>query len=814
MPQLAGLLLTPSLGALTIGGFKVAGLGSLFASIALNAVAAALTRRKLSGQDQSQELERPQSTPPYRHVYGLGTRTAGTPVGMVVVGEYLYACFLLNSRPSAGGTIRVFADGRLIQWSGNPLDFGQTAGGTLTIAEGATTAEVVHGLAAAPPPTTNQARYMDARVVGAGRVAIAVKSGDPTRLVITLPEPAGVGGVQVEWGAVAPLAGTHGGSATNDPFTNHFRFWIGLGGQGHPPAQILAEAGSLVGLDYRRFYRTDRWTGRTVMWIRFRRGDPNTRHTRWPAQLPPAMRVEMDWCRVWDPRAAGQSLADPATWTASNNQALCLLDALLNNPSAPFLPAQVWTELLSHAADVADEPVERRGGGTDPRYRVGGVIVYDGSSELLDVLQPLADAGGGQIIRVGGRIGYAPGAWRPPVVTITDYLRDGPMQFQATARHRSLPLAVKAIFPDPESEWERSELRPHPVSGVWDGSQNRVMPLNLPMVPFARQAMRLQRRAALGLAAQKSLIVTLPPSALRLIAGSPVAVAFGDVRDGLYTVEKIHPAQWIDGEAGLEGDGDDGMAMAVPVELAEAAPDANDWNPEADEQQRVQSTFQPFSVSVPPPTDAEVQASGGPNGGSGAELFLRFFAPGFYDDVNGTYAPDDLTIEFEWNWAEDQNAWQPAPAIPVTSIIRAGGPGYAGRGSALFGVRVAGRSYIARVRTVSTYGVSAWAYSAPYQDGFTLEAPTDVSATPGAGQVTVSATSPAAPFDAIQFWGSTGAEPHEAALLSQQTGSPSSGFSYVHTGLPAGTVRRYWVRAVTSSGAVSAFSDPVTATPT
>lgn len=752
---------------------------NLLASVALSALSSALMRQK--GADQARELSIPNSQPPYRFAYGKKVRTQGSPApGWVVNNGVLYQCIILNSRPSDGANFKVFIDKREIILSGDPLDFGNVVQGTVTIAEGQTEAVITHGLGGTP----------DEFGASYGSDAVSVSEVGATTLKVTLADPAPVGGADVYWSAWESSA--TGAEATNKPFSGYFKCWLGLGDQGHPPAQILDEWGDGDGLDTRKFWASDKWTNCTVLWVRAVSGPAKTRAERWPS-APPEIEVEMDWSQVWDPREVAQDADDPATWTVSDNQALCLLDALRLNSLARHPMSALWLETFSHAADVADEEVAVKAGGTDPRYRVGGLLVFNGASELLEQLQPLAQAGGGTIIKVGGKVGYRAGEYRAPVVTLTDYLR-GPMRFQSTRRSRELPNAVKAVFPDPASQWEAGELIPYQVRDDWDGGPDRVEVLDMPLVPYARQAMRLQKIAGERLKASKSFSATFPPDAVEVVAGSPVTIALpgSDRRNGVYQVSQMHPAQFLEL--------DDGVALAMPMDLSADGPQIYAWDAATEEQDRLDLAFVPIDLSLPPPTDLEATIVG-------SELRIEWQAPGtVITDPNPMFLPDGTVEGFIWEWRRDQDDWQQggSPSIELANS--------AGTISATLLV-VSGSSYEIRVQSTADGRASALVYAGPYQVGFALTAPTGVSATGGAGQITINATSPDdSDHHALQYWGADTDDVLAAALLEEQVVAQNIADSYVETGLSASVTRFYFVRSVTSTGAVGPFAASVTAT--
>jgi hypothetical protein len=111
-----GTWLTSTFGA-TLGGLLL-NLGASF----LLSTAATLLRGTPKQSDIIRELQQPSSLPVWRFVYGSGW-APGTPAPVRVKGKFLYACFILNSRPSAG-PFTVFFDKRAVEATGDPYDFG------------------------------------------------------------------------------------------------------------------------------------------------------------------------------------------------------------------------------------------------------------------------------------------------------------------------------------------------------------------------------------------------------------------------------------------------------------------------------------------------------------------------------------------------------------------------------------------------------------------------------------------------------------------------------------------------------------------
>lgn len=90
----------------------------------------------------------------------------------------------------------------------------------------------------------------------------------------------------------------------------------------------------------------------------------------------PQLSCEVDGAHVFDPRDGTQNVANPATWKFSRNAALIMLWHQCHNPfghrrdyNRAILPVlNMWIE----EANVCDEAVALKGGGTEPRYECNG----------------------------------------------------------------------------------------------------------------------------------------------------------------------------------------------------------------------------------------------------------------------------------------------------------------------------------------------------------------------------------------------------------------------------------------------------------
>jgi len=682
-------------------------------SALLNFGAAAL----LPTPNAKRELTIPRSRPPKRFVYGR-VRVYGSPAPWRVKRKVLYGCLLLNSRPSAGGTVQVYFDKRAATIeTGDVYDF-DGAGGYLSIED-----------------------FPDFR-----------SGGDLTDS--------------------AP------------------RIWIGRGDQSGPPAAILAEAGDL-------FRSTDAWTGRTVMWVRLVIGPKDKRAKRWRA-TPPDIEVEADWSRVYDPRDEDQDPDDASTWTYSNNQALCALDALRTNPIRQYPLDQIHLESFIEAADDADDSIARFYAGTpESRYTVNGIIIWRGG-ELADQIAPLAAAGAGSFARIAGRVGFVSGVYRTPLLTVTDFIESGGIDFSVLRPARETPAFVKVVYIDPARDWQESELPPLAVPGVTFGTgEEAVQEVRLDFCTSPTQAMRVQKILALRIAAQKRLSVVLWPDAMNLVAGAGFLTNFPTPLtrlNGEWVVEAADPAVWLSSDP-------DEIALRVPVAGRENSAGIYAWTPATDEIEQVSALFDPTVPDSSAPDEIFVAT------GDGVSIrnVLR---------IKFSFDPVEDIDEYEWEYRADSDPWLSGGFLGGEQLDDLD------RVFAVIDVSP-GIDYVFRVRSVISrttrnQEVSDWVESAPVRalpTGIDLAPPESGTATGGAGQITAQFTAPnSADYLGVEFWGSSTDVVGDAILLGTVFGAQNTVAAYVETGLGSAETRYYFARSVGDFDTRSSFTASVNAT--
>ena len=622
-------------------------------------LSAGLSRAQMARQkspSMKREFTLPTSLPAKRAVYGH-YRMMGTPVPWRVRGDVLYGCLLMNSRPSAGTNLTIWIDGRQC---------------TIEPREDEEGTEL---------PPEEQGTLDDFESPG----ALVRIDG--------FPDP----GAQ-DW---------------------YCRAWLGLGDQTTCPDDIVAEAPEY-------FAATDAWQGCTVLWIAMNAGGSiEKRMKRWPA-VPPVVELEMDWSLIWDMRDGAQDKDDPATWTYSDNQALCLLDALRTNPVRRYRDTQLILDSFEDGADVADEAVTRWHDSvleeetvTEARYRAAGFVDWS-QGELMDLIQPLADAGAGRIVRAGGKVGYAAGAWRASVHTFTDILDEGGVDFGVVKSSREVPAALKGIWVSPDRSYEEAELGPYAVpNGPARIDGDNVRDLRLPMCPSGTQCQRVVKIEALRLGAQKTLTCVLPPDAIEIMPGATVTsnLPAGWTRlNGTWRVDSANPGVWL-------ADADK-VAFRVPVTLSENTAAIYAWDPETDEQEIVNIDLTDSTYISGSPTDLTAETVEVNTGGA-IVLMMEF-----------SFIPPTIGVveTYEVIYRQDgETAFTPLPDIPGDTL------GDDGRVTQRFGPVAFAQSYDIGVRSVGPNGYSAWVYALDVVAGLAIDS---AAGTAGPGRMAVTGTAP------------------------------------------------------------------------
>lgn len=682
------------------------------ASLLLNTAIAALTKRKPSQQDLKRDLSFPTSRPAKRYAYGE-FRSSATVLPYPVVGEYAYACWLINSRPSEGD-FTIFLDNREVALAGNPYD----------------------------------------------------------------------------------LSGSGGATATNEPFLNHVKVWIGRGDQTQPPQQFLDEAGYAEGGDELLWRPSDAGAGLTMVWVRLRAGANGERGSRWPSPVP-LLEVEGRFSKVFDPRAGGQNITDPETWSWSDNTFLCALDLARTNPFRPYEARNLALDTWSDAATAADELVPLLAGGSERRYRIAGVVVFDGD-ELEGLMEPVIATGAGRLTRIGGQLGVVAGVPRASVVEVDDSLEG--MSFSRLIEDRDLITELRVTYSPSERGGEPGELIPWEIPGAIeaDGGQPSVITLDLSMVSSATQAQRIRNIVGKKSRLQNRLALVAPPACFTATAGAVVSVGlpspYGSKMNGAYEVLSMNPM--------FDPVGAEGFALRCPLRLSEYSDDVYAWDAAMDEEPIVHPDYTETRNSVAPVGPITATTGETVNGTS--------LIGGVLPRVKYTFDQSSSSgVErYEVQIREAAGSFSESTFI-LADQLSDGDPveGYF--------TGVPGTLYDLRVRTIAAAGQSIWTGLTGLTPVVTiaLDVPADGAATGGSGLIEVTFLAPnQQDVVSVEVWASDTDDVLDAVLLANIFSGPNTAVSTTDTALGAAVTRYYFGRTRGNFASASAFTASVFAT--
>jgi len=147
---------------------------------------------------------------------------------------------------------------------------------------------------------------------------------------------------------------------------------------------------------------------------------------------PPQLAFELEGAKLYDRRldtTAGGSgshrIDDPSTWAVSSNPAVALDHYLLGRYldsvktfGIGLDPEDVPYDRFAALANLCDEDVTLKAGGTQNRYESHGFLFADRS--YSDTIKDLCRAMNARPADFGGRVGILDGESRTPVMTLTD----------------------------------------------------------------------------------------------------------------------------------------------------------------------------------------------------------------------------------------------------------------------------------------------------------------------------------------------------------------------------------------------------------
>jgi hypothetical protein len=250
-------------------------------------------------------------------------------------------------------------------------------------------------------------------------------------------------------------------------------------------------------------------------------------------------------------------------WT--NNAALIIADYLMDPWIGMGVPwSRIRESVLVAAANVCEEAVTTVSSPetTENRYTINGS--FETSETPGEILAQMANAMAGHVTYIGGEWHIIPGAFRLPVLELTDSDIVAPMQVQRFRPGRDLFNGVKGTFPSSDHGFQETDFPPVTNDDYLTEDQGRRHWKDI-FLPFTITATAAQRLAEIELNRNRRQIAVDLVCSMRAYELQP-----GDV------VELTHPRyDWevetfeVE-ECGLEIiDGDGGPALVVRLRLVQ-----------------------------------------------------------------------------------------------------------------------------------------------------------------------------------------------------------------------------------------------------
>lgn len=261
---------------------------------------------------------------------------------------------------------------------------------------------------------------------------------------------------------------------------------------------------------------TRRLTGCSYVHLRIKRtGTTNKVDSPLVNGLPSRVTIKGKGAKIYDPRldstvtggSGTQRANDQTTWGASqsgyrDNPALQLLWFLLGwkinsklSVGCGVPPARIDLASFITAANICDEAITLAAGGTQPRYRTGGVA--SDSDARMEVIQILLSAMNGTLRDSGGRLALVcmKNDLSSPVLEFTEDDILGDFTWNQTRGLDESFNAIRGKYTDPSNN---SLFQPveYPIQSLTsvDGIE-RMQTLDLPFVQEGRRAQRIAKQA-------------------------------------------------------------------------------------------------------------------------------------------------------------------------------------------------------------------------------------------------------------------------------------------------------------------------------
>jgi hypothetical protein len=282
----------------------------------------------------------------------------------------------------------------------------------------------------------------------------------------------------------------------------------------------------------------------------------------WEGQSPEFSAI-VRGAKIYDPRSS--------TTAWSQNPALQARHYLVNYMGVD--PAHIDADTLTASANVCDQNLSLKAGGTEKRYQGNGVFTADQPHD--EILKTLEQA-------MAGKIRYSYGTWfieagapkvadeETPHFTEADLL--GPYEVSFDQPDRAFPNSVRGNFFD-EADWQPASFPQYEDTAAIAAEGNtNWLDIDLPLTTSYTAAQRIARIALKRARFRRTLSINLDLRGLLVRPGS--LVKFTAAETGFdATVFEVDAFTFLR----------EGNTFVTRLDLVEYDPSIYDWDPETDE---------------------------------------------------------------------------------------------------------------------------------------------------------------------------------------------------------------------------------------
>ena len=274
----------------------------------------------------------------------------------------------------------------------------------------------------------------------------------------------------------------------------------------------------------------------------------------------------------------GKKILDTRTGATSfsTNSALVLYDYLTSEFGLNCSTSEINTASFNTAANICDEDISLKSGGTEKRYTTNGVIITSDTPE--SIIKSLLSAMGGMLTYSNGQFFVKAGAFISPSDTLTDDDFVGSIQIVTKPSRRENFNAVKGQWIAEETNWQLADYPPitSTTFETEDGGERIFRELDLPFTNSNATAQRLAKLALFRSRQQIQLSGRMKLTAFKYDVGDTINITID--RFG-FASKVFEITSWS-----LSFESADNPALGIDVTMREIVSTVFDFTASTDEQ--------------------------------------------------------------------------------------------------------------------------------------------------------------------------------------------------------------------------------------